>query len=318
MSNPIATSSWALDSYVLPEGLLATGSTYFWRVSAEGPDNYDGTQVSATSPIWSFIATADPSLTTTPDSTSSSSSSSTSAKTSASASRGGIGQKPSCTAVVIIDVRGSNAPAGKLVKQSDNVYKFGTGGYGDVILNDLGGLANIKGLSVSTEALHYPATIVGPAYSISADTGGSNLRGAMNDVANTCPNSKIWLVGHSQGADVISRALRYYSLLNKTAKANFNGAVLFGNPTYRANELIDAAGNGPNNGVFWQYRANKALDGITRNNVYGVSDVNAVKSFCYKNDKYCQNGQSLDVHNSYGNRTTVGHVVPFLKQFVTK
>jgi len=108
-----------------------------------------------------------------------------------------------CVDVHIIGIRGSGQAAG----------------YGDQAAGVVDGLEAAlmgRGISVTAEPLEYPAISVSDslglvlltgAYDASVGAGTDALRGALAATDSLCPSTEFVLVGYSQGAQVIKRAL---------------------------------------------------------------------------------------------------------------
>ena len=249
-----------------------------------------------TSPLWSFTATTDP------DMVGSIAPQAFSLQASAASS---------CPSRLYTGVRGTTESAGS--GKSRWGHGWTKGGYGETkqlgqrLRNHVGGITD--------ESLNYPASwagVFGSAYWNSRSAGQKNLIAEMNSVAKKCPSTKTWLSGHSQGAQVVEDALAS-GKLSGTAKANFRGAAIAGNPTYVHGEYVDVPGNGIWNGKLadWHH----SVDFLKGKNNKGKK-VQLVRSYCYSNDLFCQSfGVSSTVHNSYYKEPTPSRMEKFLRQF---
>lgn len=229
--------------------------------------------------------------------------------------------KNRCGFVTLIGVRGSNEPAGVGTGASPYIYGYGLTGLGETVVGVAALRRGDANIPVYVEALKYPATIypgVGKDdtnYLSSEQEGTRNLKAEMNDLASRCPNTSVQLVGYSQGAQVIANVLQAPSGLSATAKANLRGVALFADPTYRAGEPWDVKGNGPKNGLFTRDKG--AFNAWTGWSTTSATKVNLVHSYCLANDFFCQGGGSMDVHNSYRNRTDLlGAADTWLRSFL--
>ncbi|KAI9715609.1 MAG: hypothetical protein M1828_000752 [Chrysothrix sp. TS-e1954] len=160
--------------------------------------------------------------------------------------------------------------------------------------------ARIPGTTI--EGLFYPATAVNPIYTKSDDTGANHMKTAIKNYATRCPNTKIVLLGYSQGGEVTMDALCGQSSvgfelgpdpvdatqpLDRTYAPNINSVVVFGDPSHRANTDYDV-GTSTHNGTFARQNLAACAPFRTR-----------ILSWCQANDKYCDSGDSKVVHHSY-------------------
>ncbi|KAH8897976.1 cutinase [Thozetella sp. PMI_491] len=146
-------------------------------------------------------------------------------------------------------------------------------------------------------AVDYPATL--DNYLTSESQGVSAMTKLVNDYAVACPNSKMVLMGYSQGAQVTA------DTLCGTSEANFNATqpvsaeiaskvaavVLMGDPSHTVGASFDQ-GTSTKNGIF------------PRRNVAACNGLAArMVSFCNDQDTFCdsgpQNQTGIDVHISY-------------------
>jgi Cutinase len=317
---------------------LTDGATYYWQAVVQGPENYDGSPASLTSPWFSFVLT-DPTAAQTG-----------SQQSAAVLHADATSTTPTrCGPFVLLAIRGLTSDSdGKLVASSDgytytNSTQTGTptknDGYGDP--PHTGGpktgdpeYALVKALRANnplhiyTEAIDYPATLVFPYYWDSVAAGRKSLVGEMNNLAKECPNTQVLVSGHSMGAQVISQEFgQHYSDskggLSTQAKLNFLAATLTADPTYLHGEKIDAAGNGTYDGVFTtsadKIRARYSLDGYRSVDTSSGKIVLNIRAFCKAADQFCQDAghtkNSSSIHNSYGDSTTVSDILAFFARF---
>ncbi|RFU27965.1 hypothetical protein B7463_g8372, partial [Scytalidium lignicola] len=137
------------------------------------------------------------------------------------------------------------------------------------------------------------------SYERSEDQGTSAILEEVNRYHSSCPDSKIALLGYSQGAQVVRDSLcggtggdfnSDAPLSPDLVKKNVVAVALMGDPTHIINEPIDR-GTSTKNGRF------------PRNNItvcQQYDDVTA--SWCDKNDAFCDSGDSIAVHESYGEK----------------
>jgi hypothetical protein len=216
-----------------------------------------------------------------------------------------------CGLATQINVRGTNAPAGK---GTGPVY---TSGGTDATLNALISYEKpLPNLPIYQEQLAYPAIAIdmsAPAsknYLSSVQTGITNLVGEVNSLSSTCPHTNIILAGYSQGADVIENAIGAYSLtvykvpaLTSASRTMISSVILFGDPDYRPGEKWDATGDGT--GVGLEEKPAGQLTWIT-NPAYlppsykTLGVLTAVRSYCLPGDMFCQsNPAGKTIHQSY-------------------
>jgi hypothetical protein len=213
-----------------------------------------------------------------------------------------------CGFDTVIGVRGTNDEPGFGTGVTANVYGPGNYGMGQAVSGVVGFLQADGTLPVHAEALRYPASAYPSQggsdawYNESLNQGVAALRGEIESIAASCPGTDIQLVGYSQGANVVGNVLADPASLSTRAKRQLNGAVLFGDPTYRPGEEWDAAGNGTGHG--WFTREAGRFNSWSRPSANASSGyVNMVKSYCVTNDLFCQTNTSMDAHLSYNSNT---------------
>ncbi|AGL18247.1 cutinase family protein [Actinoplanes sp. N902-109] len=134
--------------------------------------------------------------------------------------------------------------------------------------------------SVRTTAVDYPANF---NYTASVRQGVTALTGDVRATAATCAGTRFVLMGYSQGADVVGDAL---VTLPAGLADRVTAVLLFGDPTFTAGESFNVT-DGTRSGVFPRGRGQlAAFAGRTR-------------SFCNRNDQFCQGGTSLAAHLNY-------------------
>ncbi|HAT6526210.1 TPA: cutinase family protein [Corynebacterium striatum] len=147
------------------------------------------------------------------------------------------------------------------------------------------------GVRIARTYVTYPAAAGGaivpglkPAESIpyadSMEKGAENTAKVIQQVANDCPNSKVFLAGHSQGAQVASTVAREIGAGNTNIPADkIAGVALFSDPT-RARGVDIMQGNSSTPG---------AVPGTSGDNVGQVGDFSAPEQ-----DKLDGGGMGLD------------------------
>ncbi|KAK1718057.1 cutinase-domain-containing protein [Colletotrichum acutatum] len=142
--------------------------------------------------------------------------------------------------------------------------------------------------------LVYPAQL--DPYPPSVSAGVMNMTTLLNQQAQQCPQSKLVLMGYSQGAQV-----SLDTLCGTTDGPNFNttvaqapmvgskiaAVVLFGDPTFIAGQPF-AKGTSKKNGIFPRMDLGPCQ-----------SLTSKFASFCDDTDLFCASGQNLTVHLGY-------------------
>lgn len=189
-----------------------------------------------------------------------------------------------CPGVIVIGVRGTNEAAGS----GGNTYQYASGGFGGR-LNLTSSAVIETSYTARRVGLKYPATAVAPIYPISQGTGTDNLKSLVTSLGTTCSSAtRFVLVGYSQGAHVIGDALASDSSKRIAAayRSRIAAVVFFGDPTYRKGEPFNVGGA---TGTGTWPRAAGVLSEFN----------NRLRSYCYANDKWCQNASDpADVHGT--------------------
>ncbi|KAM3077181.1 hypothetical protein ACMFMF_005093 [Clarireedia jacksonii] len=143
-----------------------------------------------------------------------------------------------------------------------------------------------------SEAVDYPATLT--QYQSSEQSGVAAMTKLVQDYTARCPDSKIAVMGYSQGAQVSADMICGVSekgfsnatqALSAADSKNVVAVVLMGDPSNVPGQSFDA-GTSKNTGLF------------PRQNVAACPAAKMV-SFCDDNDEFCDSGNSLQVHLSY-------------------
>ncbi|TLS29192.1 hypothetical protein PpBr36_00048 [Pyricularia pennisetigena] len=157
---------------------------------------------------------------------------------------------------------------------------------------------SIPGSSIT--ALDYPAKMNPIVYLFSVSKGTKNLSKLVKNYVEMCPQSKIVLIGYSQGAHVVGDLVCGASSLpivrSKPINSNYNkniiATLLFGDPTRAANQSFDVGTVTNRNGFLRRHR-NGACSAYTK----------TIKSWCDKNDRWCDKhspeGTDSSVHKTY-------------------
>lgn len=147
---------------------------------------------------------------------------------------------------------------------------------------------------ITVEATDYPALLNPYAPSVAAGTEA--LTTQLTDEATNCPDTKIVVMGYSQGAHVIGDVLAgtgrvagftQSAAISTDVSDKVVAVILMGDPRYVPGELFDA-GTSRTRGLF--ARGNDAsLDAFA----------DRTQSYCDTGDTFCASGASVAVHLSY-------------------
>jgi cutinase len=196
---------------------------------------------------------------------------------------GAVPSSGGCAQVSIITARASTEAAGEGI----------TGALAQAIQRD-------SNQTVSRASVNYPATLNN--YAGSSLQGINALKAQLTNLVNSCPDTKVVLLGYSQGAHVVGDVLgggQGGSLGATTAPvaANISRHVVavatFGDPRHVANGPNFNAGTSRTNGLF-------PRSGTQVNALNAFSP--RIRAWCDANDEFCSSGASLNVHLTYLNR----------------
>ncbi|KAF7884104.1 uncharacterized protein EAF01_011527 [Botrytis porri] len=143
-----------------------------------------------------------------------------------------------------------------------------------------------------SEAVDYPATLT--QYQASEASGVAAMQKLVQAYAEKCPESKMAVMGYSQGAQVAADVMCGTSEMGFTGNtqalsgnfsSNVVAMVLMGDPSHVPAETFNA-GTAKNNGLF------------ARQNIAACPAEKTV-SYCDDQDEFCDSGTSLQVHLSY-------------------
>jgi acetylxylan esterase len=188
-----------------------------------------------------------------------------------------------CAQVSIITARASTEAAGEGI----------TG-------NLVTAIVNASTQTVSRASVNYPATLQN--YASSSLQGINALKSQLTTLVQNCPNTKVVLLGYSQGAHVVLDVLgggQGGSLGTATAPIASNIAshvtavATFGDPRHVVNGPNFNAGTSTRNGLFPR---NSTL--INLLNTFSPR----IRAWCDANDTFCSSGTNIQVHLTYLNR----------------
>jgi hypothetical protein len=187
-----------------------------------------------------------------------------------------------CAAVSIITARASTEQAGEGI----------TG-------NLVTAIVNASKQTVSRASVSYPATLQN--YANSSLQGINAAKTQISNLVSSCPNTKIVLLGYSQGAHVMLDVLgggQGGSLgtatppLASNIASHVTAVATFGDPRHVVNQSFDL-GTSTRNGMF--PRSSTQLSVL-------AGFASRIAAWCDANDQFCDSGNSLNVHLTYLNR----------------
>ena len=161
-------------------------------------------------------------------------------------------------------------------------------------------VVNSSAQTVSRASVSYPATLNN--YASSSLQGINALKTQLTNLVNSCPNTKVVLMGYSQGAHVVLDVLgggQGGSLGTATAPISTSigshviAVATYGDPRHVPNQSFNA-GTSTRNGRFPR--------SATQLNVLNANYASKIRAWCDANDTFCDGGSSLNVHLTYLNR----------------
>ncbi len=161
-------------------------------------------------------------------------------------------------------------------------------------------VVNASTQTVSRASVNYPATLNN--YANSSLQGINALKSQLTNLVNSCPNTKVVLMGYSQGAHVVGDVLgggQGGSLGATTApvassvSSHVVAVATFGDPRHVVSGPNFNAGTSNRNGLFPRSAAQvNALNAFSPR----------IRAWCDANDTFCSSGFSTTVHLTYLNR----------------
>ncbi|KAL7941003.1 carbohydrate esterase family 5 protein [Trichoderma barbatum] len=155
----------------------------------------------------------------------------------------------------------------------------------------------------TSEAINYPACsgqsqCGGVSYANSVVAGINAVVQAVNNFHNRCPNTKLVLVGYSQGGQIMDDALcgggdpaeGYPNTavpLSAASVSAIRAAIFMGDPRYV-------------HGLAFNVGSCNAQGFAPRNVGFVCPSGSKIKSYCDASDPYCCNGNNANTHQSYG------------------
>jgi hypothetical protein len=235
---------------------------------------------------------------------------------------GAVGPFPDYTPPRTHNLTGCPRVAIEGFRGSGEAFDDGTLGLGGAIKPLYDALRNRLGAAnVGSSAASYPAVpwaiglnrldlwlaamnnafrnVVRNEYPDSVATGGNDGASDITHLAVRCPNTKIVVVGYSQGAEVARRVL---ARLNPSAGGHVAAAVLMGDPTFRAGEagIVRVGGTANGRGISWALHPSTITAIQPRYAGRVITD-------CHDNDLVCRgaDASSLNGHFRYHLDATV-------------
>ncbi|CZT04166.1 related to acetylxylan esterase precursor [Rhynchosporium graminicola] len=143
-----------------------------------------------------------------------------------------------------------------------------------------------------SEAVSYPATL--DNYQSSQSQGVAAMKKLITSYVTRCPNTKIALLGYSQGAhvaaDVMCGSLSGFAASTQISSAiaskNIIAVIEMGDPSHIVGQVYDV-GTSKKNGIFLRTNAATCLGKTYTQN------------YCDTGDTYCDQGNIASVHSSY-------------------
>ncbi|TLD35141.1 acetylxylan esterase precursor protein [Venturia nashicola] len=144
------------------------------------------------------------------------------------------------------------------------------------------------------EAVVYPATIEN--YGASSGNGTAAVAEMLSSFVQKCPNSKLALLGYSQGAQIIGDAvagggIQGVSSINPPIRADISSVVdamvFYGDPRHNAVATYNV-GTADKDGIFTR-PTNQTLNTFSEK----------LQSYCNTNDPFCAQGNDIAVHLNY-------------------
>ncbi|KAI8624505.1 carbohydrate-binding module family 1 protein [Xylariaceae sp. FL1651] len=194
-----------------------------------------------------------------------------------SASPAELAERQSCPNVYVFGARETTAPAG-----------YGTAG--GLVNQVLAAYPGSQSAAISYPACGGQSTCGGVSYDSSAQQGTTAVIQAVTSLNSRCPNTKIVLIGYSQGGQIMDNALCGGSgaTLTGTALAAVKAAIFMGDPHNVA-------------GLPYNVGTCKAGGFAARPSGFQCSPASPsiIKSYCDAADPYCCNGSDANVHQGY-------------------
>jgi cutinase len=160
-------------------------------------------------------------------------------------------------------------------------------------------IVNSSNQTVSRASVSYPATLTN--YASSSAQGESALRTQLTNEVNSCPSTKVVLLGYSQGAQVVEDMFSgggggllgaTTAPLSTSITSHVAAVATFGDPRHVAGQAVDL-GTARTNGLFPR--------SATQDTALNAAAAR-IQAYCDANDEFCASGTSLTVHLTYLNR----------------
>lgn len=153
--------------------------------------------------------------------------------------------------------------------------------------------------TVSRASVSYPATLTN--YASSSAQGVAALKTQLTDEVNSCPTTKVVLLGYSQGAHVVLDTLGgggggalgpTTPPVDSSVSSHVVAVATFGDPRHVVGQAFDL-GTSTRNGLFPRTATQlQTLAGFA----------SRIQAYCDSGDEFCDSGLSLTVHLTYLDR----------------
>ncbi|KAH8157995.1 hypothetical protein CIB48_g10245 [Xylaria polymorpha] len=188
-----------------------------------------------------------------------------------------VEQRQACPGVYVFGARETTAPAG-----------YGTAG--GLVSMVTAAYANSQSSAITYPACGGQAACGGVDYDSSATQGTAAVVSAVNSLNSRCPDTKIVLIGYSQGGQIMDNALcgGAGQTLSGTALAAVKAAIFMGDPHNIA-------------GLPYNVGTCTAGGFAARPSGFQCSpaDPTIIQSYCDAADPYCCNGNDANTHQGY-------------------
>jgi Cutinase len=219
-----------------------------------------------------------------------------------------------CPAYILYAVRGSGenpGPKNRSLKELlgpriEPVYKELQATVGTSLV---GAVANtypavkVDGIALVTVHVDYPPSVV---------QGVVNAEADIIKIANDCPNSVFSLVGYSQGADVLRRALADLGKYDLVSQLHIYGTYFFGDPNFDPNEVAGSpklVEHGDFNVASGITHQDNMIQNQTGDPIPAFPSTGLFHSYCDAYDVVCQGvawGNGGATHVTYANKYAKG------------
>ena len=204
--------------------------------------------------------------------------------------------RQSCPGVYVFGARETTAPPG-----------YGTSG--GLVNQVVAAYSGAQSSAISYPACGGQSSCGGASYDSSATQGTAAVVSAVNSLNSRCPNTKIVLIGYSQGGQIMDNALcgGAGATLTGNALAAVKAAIFMGDP-HNTNGLPYNVGTCTGKGVGFTADLEPSYPWLTRVSQFAArpsgfqcspASPSIIKSYCDSQDPYCCNGNDANHHQQY-------------------